>query len=63
MEENNMIDMDLIKAAIKIGRIDEDMAKIIDMLIVYNITKNDQNIEDMVYSLAYYAMNDEDEEE
>lgn len=58
-----MIDMDLIKAAIKIGRIDEDMAKIIDMLIVYNITKNDQNIEDMVYSLAYYAMNDEDEEE
>lgn len=58
-----MIDMDLIKAAIKIGRIDEDMAKIIDMLIVYNITKNDQNIEDMVYSLAYYAMNNEDEEE
>ncbi len=58
-----MIDMDLIKAAIKIGKIDEDMAKIIDMLIVYNITRNDQNIEDMVYSLAYYAMNDEDEEE
>ena len=55
--------MDLIKAAIKIGKIDEDMAKIIDMLIVYNITRNDQNIEDMVYSLAYYAMNDEDEEE
>ena len=58
-----MIDMHLIKAAIKIGKIDEDMAKIIDMLIVYNITRNDQNIEDMVYSLAYYAMNDEDEEE
>ena len=58
-----MIDMDLIKAAIKIGKIDEDMAKIIDMLIVYNITRNDQNIEDMVYSLAYYARNDEDEEE
>jgi hypothetical protein len=58
-----MLDMDLIKAAIKKGRIDEDMAKIIDMLIVYNITRNDQNIEDMVYSLVYYAMNDEDEEE
>jgi hypothetical protein len=58
-----MIDMDLIKAAIKVGKIDDDMAKIIDMLIVYNITRNNQNIEDMVYSLAYYAMNDEDEEE
>jgi hypothetical protein len=56
-----MIDMDLIKTAIKKGNIDPDMSKILDMLIMYNITRNLQHIEDVVYSLAYYSMQEEEE--
>tara|TARA_Y100001951_G_scaffold104319_1_gene115564 strand:+ start:3920 stop:4093 length:174 start_codon:yes stop_codon:yes gene_type:complete len=57
-----MLDMDLIKAAISKGQIDPDMQAILNMLIMYNITRKQEYIDDTIYSLALHSMIDEEEE-
>ncbi len=57
-DTHHLVDLAIIK-----GNINPDMRAILQSLLIYNITRKDEYIDEMICSLAAHSMEDNEEEE